>query len=246
MLVALAAGTGAGAGGCGSDAPSGFGDVMLTVTVPGDVLVRSADYELESQARTPMTGTLTADAPVHDLNKLIAHVPVGQYTATAHAEATDHRSECEGTATLEVTKGATARAHVVGNCRGAGQLVVTFGVDCRATPLVDLLVSPLAASVGEQVIARADPARPDGGALAYAWAAPSGTFSDQKARQTAFTCGAVGPVELTLHVVDSQACEQTHSATVTCLPPLPVPDGGADTGDAWADIGAAGNEAGAD
>jgi hypothetical protein len=225
MLVALTAGTGMGSGGCGGEGTPNFGDVMLTITVPGDVLVRSAEYTIEGQGRASLSGTILAGAPVHDVDKLIAHVPVGDYVATGRAEATDHLSTCQGTAAVKVMKAATARVHVDASCHGAGHVIVGIGVNCRATALADLLVSPRSARVGESVIARAAGARPEGGALTFAWSAPSGTFSDPSAAQTAFACGAPGPVELTLRVTDSQSCQQTLSALVICLP---APDGGPD------------------
>jgi hypothetical protein len=225
MLVALATGPGAIAGGCGGSSPSGFGDVMLSVTVPGDVLIRSADYTIDNDTSVPIAGTIEAPAAVHDVAKLITHVPVGAYAVTARADSTDRKSVCEGTASIKVTKGATARVHLDADCHGGGHVVVAFGVDCRATPLADLLVSPLTAYVGESVLGSAVAARPEGGALSFEWSAPSGTFSEPKASRTAFTCATPGPVEIAVQVTDAEACVQKKSAVVTCVAP---PDGGPD------------------
>jgi hypothetical protein len=227
MLVALATGPVAGAGGCGGASISGFGDVMLSVTVPGDVLVRAADYTVDDDGRVLLSGTIESPTAVHDLAKLITHVPAGDYVVRMRADSTDQRSTCEGMASIKVMKGATARIHVDAACRGAGHVVVGFGVDCLATALVDLLVSPLTAPVGESVLADAVSARDGGGALSYAWSAPSGTFSDPMAGRTSFTCAQPGEVQLTVEAANTQACSQKTSAVVTCVP---APDGGVDGG----------------
>lgn len=238
-LVALATGLGAGVGACGnapSSATNAFGDVMMTVTVPDDTLIRTADYTIESDdmSRARMTGTMGGTQALHQVQKLFTHVPVGDYVASARAEATDHQSVCEGSLPVKVTKGAIARVHVAAMCRGSGgHVVVGIGVNCHATPLVDFLVSPVSAHVGEVVVGRASPLRQDGGALTYAWTAPSGTFADAKASQTAFTCALPGPVEVSLKVTDAEGCAQSHSAMVTCLA---VPDGGLDARDGGADV----------
>jgi hypothetical protein len=206
---------------------SGHGDVMMTVTVPDDVLIRAADYTIDDMSRPPLTGTMGGTQALHQVQKLFTHVPVGDYLASARAEATDRQSICEGSSPVKVTRGAVARVHVAAMCRGTGgHVVVGIGVSCRATPLVDVLVSPVSAVVGESsVLGRTFLVRQDGGALTYEWSAPSGTFADPKAPQTAFTCAQPGPVELKVRVVDDEGCEQTHSAIVTCVP---APDGGAD------------------
>jgi hypothetical protein len=227
MLVALATGPLAGAGGCGGSSTSGasgFGGVMLSFTVPGDVLIRSVDYTIDNDERSPLSGTIESPAAIHDLGTLIPHVPTGAYVVTTRAESTDTRSVCVGTTSIQVTKGATARSHVVANCKDGGHVAVGFGVDCRRTPLVDLVVSPLATLVGEAVLASAAPARADGGALTYAWSAPSGTFAHAKDAKTEFTCAEPGPVELTVQVTDAESCQQSTSIVVTCVP---RPDGGA-------------------
>src|SRR5262249_54800464 len=111
---------------------------------------------------------------------------------TAAADSTDGKGRCEGTATLDVPKGGTTRLNVDLTCKGGGNVTVGIGVNCLATPLVDFLVSPLVARIGESVLGNAVPARPDGGALTFTWSAPSGTFSDANAAQTMFTCTMPG------------------------------------------------------
>jgi hypothetical protein len=206
---------------------------MVSVVVPGDVLIRSASYTVAGDDQ-PMTGTITADSAVHEVDKLITHVPAGDYTVSAHADSTDRQSVCEASLPIRVSKDTVARVRLAPSCKGSvGNVIIGIGVNCLSSPLFNLLVSPESARVGESVLGRASAARPDGGALTYVWSAPSGTFSDPKAEQTMFTCATPGPVEVKVQVTDDQSCQQSLSAVVTCLP---RPDGGADAN--------AGNDAG--
>jgi hypothetical protein len=131
--------------------------------------------------------------------------------------------DCAGSALIKVMNGLTTRVQVALKC--GGHVLVTIGVSCRDTPLVDFLVSPLAAPVGAYVIGRAAPARPDAGSLTFTWSAPSGIFADASASQTTFTCTRTGLVKLTLQVEDDELCQQSYSSLVTCFS---VADAGAD------------------
>ena len=223
IAVALATGFGLGAAGCGSSSSPPYGEVIMTVTVPDGVQVQSVQYTMDDNVNAPSTGIVGGPQPEHQYVELVAHVPVStHYTVTVQAESTDGKMTCAGSAPIQVMSGVTTRVQIALKC--GGQVLVGIGVSCNDTPLVDLLVSPIAANVGSYVIARAGSARPDGGPLTFAWSAPSGTFSDPKESQTNFTCTQVGPVKITVQVGDDEMCLQTYSSTVTCLP---APDGGA-------------------
>jgi hypothetical protein len=219
--VALAMGFGASVGGCGS-ASHAFGDVIMTVTVPDGVRIQSASYTLDDMVDAPSMGVIGGSQPAQQLIELIAHVPVSdQYVANVQAESADGQMGCVGSAPVTVMDGVTTRVQIALQC--GGQVLVGIGVSCNETPLVDLLVSPLAVPVGAYVIARAASTRPDGGALTFAWSASPGVFADPTSSQTNFTCTQVGPVTLALQVQDDELCKQSYSAMVTCLSPV---DGG--------------------
>jgi hypothetical protein len=222
IVVALAIGVGLCAAGCGSSTPS-YGDVIMTVTVPDGVQVSAVQYTMNDNVNAPSTGVVGGPQPEHQYVELVAHVaPSDHYTVTVQAESTDGQKTCEGSAPFKVMSGVTTRVQIALKC--GGQVLVGIGVSCNDTPLVDVLVSPIAATVGSYVIGRAGSARPDGGPLTFTWSAPSGTFSDPNASQTNFTCTQVGPVKVTLQVADDEMCQQSYTSTVTCLP---GPDGGA-------------------
>ena len=233
IVVALAAGLGVGAGGCGN-APRSFGDVIMTVTVPGGVQVQSAEYTLDDKVNAPAQGVMGGSQPERQFVDLITHVPVSDhYVATVQAETVDGQMICAGSEVVKVMNGVTSRVQVVLKC--GGHVLVSIGVSCHDTPLVSFLVSPLSASVGAYVIGQAVSARPDGGPLTLTWSAPSGTFADPSAPQTTFTCTQAGPVTLTLRVEDDELCQQSYSSLVTCFS---VPDAGADAAlDAHVDAG---------
>jgi hypothetical protein len=224
-VVALAMGLGLGVGGCGGASQSPVGDVIMTLTVPNGVQVQSAQFTIDDKVHPPAVGIVGGPQPEAQFVELIPHLPVSdQYVMTVQAESTDGQMVCSGSAPMKVMNGVTTRVQIALTC--GGHVLVAIGVSCLDTPLVNLRVSPLEASVGSAVEVSADPARPDAGALTFTWSAPSGTFSDPGASQTTFTCTKAGLVEITLQVEDDELCQQSDSAMVTCL----GPDGGVPPG----------------
>jgi len=216
--VALAMGL----GGCG-DASHSYGDVIMTVTVPDGVQVQSASYTLDDMIDAPSTGVMGGAQPAQQLVELVAHVPASdQYVLSVQAESADGQTGCMGSAPVTVMNDATTRVQVALKC--GGHVLVGIGVSCDATPLVDFLVSPLSTTVGDYVVGEAASARPDGGALTFAWSGSPGVFADAGASQTTFTCTQPGPVTIKLQVQDDELCKQNYSTTVTCLS---LPDAGA-------------------
>ena len=126
----------AAAGGCGNASRS-FGDVIMTVTVPEGVQVQSAEYTLDDKVNVPSEGVMGGSQPERQFVELIAHVPVSDhYVATVQAESVDGQIICEGSAIVTVMNGVTSRVQVALKC--GGHVLVSIGVSCRDTPLVDL------------------------------------------------------------------------------------------------------------
>ncbi|HEX4403983.1 MAG TPA: hypothetical protein VH560_04095 [Polyangia bacterium] len=239
--VVLAMGLGVSAGGCGN-ASHAFGDVIMTVTVPDDVQIQSASYTLDDMIDAPSMGVIGGSQPVQQLDELISHVPASaQYALTVQAETADGLMDCTGSAPVTVMNGATTRVQVTLKC--GGHVLVGIGVTCDASPLVDFLVSPLAASVGTYVIAQAAPSRPDGGPLTFAWSGSPGVFADAAASQTTFTCSQPGPVTIKHQVHDDELCQQSYASTVTCLSAVDAGAADALSADTRVD---AGSDAGSD
>jgi hypothetical protein len=206
--------------GCGHPPPEGYGNADILATVPSDVMVKVLDFRISAPHGVLASGQIHARHAQNEFEQLVTHVPASD---DAHVDvtgkATDGKTNCTGSAPIEVLKGVTTRVHVSVQCRGVndGMIHISVGLACPPTPqLVSYMISPLSASVGGTVDVAAIDQDTDAGTLAYVWLASTGTFADPSSAATTYQCAAPGPVSMTL-VVSTGDCQETHVITdVTC------------------------------
>lgn len=83
--------------------------------------------------------------------------------------------------------------------------------------LTQVVVSPMKASVGDDIDVSAAATDDDGGALTYLWTGTGGSFADPAAQNTTYTCQVAGNQSITVTVSDAEACTATWSTRVTCV-----------------------------
>jgi hypothetical protein len=203
--------------------PTNRGGVDLIATLPNDVAGEVLAYELSGNGIAPMTGVQHVSKPQKQFEKLIGSVPVGEdYDLYVSVQSIDGRFICKRSTKVSVRVNDVTRVHVPLSCDNAnvidngGKVTVVVGFICPGAHLVDYMVSPLFAAVGEPITVTATIAQPDAGALAYDWSAPSGTFADPSAPQTIYRCDTPGYVTLNLFVANG-ICTENHSVDVDCL-----------------------------
>ncbi len=195
------------------------GRVGMELTLPGGETVDSVNWTVtipngDGGTTVVQTGTVNLQSST-TISFLIGGIPPGNgYTISLTGMSADGLATCVGSATFNVTARTTTNVSVLLQCNTApseaGSAQVS-GTVYSCASVSSISVSPAEVNVGSSAAVAATATGPlgDGGALTYAWSAPSGTFDTPNAASANFTCSAGGPVTLTLTVSDG-----------------PVPDGG--------------------
>src|SRR5580704_218294 len=204
----------------GSIAPAGdTGTVGMQLTLPGGETVNSVNWTVtipsgDGGTTVVQTGMVNVQNST-TVSFLVGGIPPGNgYTITLNGMSSDGLATCVGSAMFNVTARTTTNVSVLLQCNTpaseAGSAQVT-GTAYSCASVSSISVSPAEVNVGSSAAVTAMATGPlgEGGALTYAWSAPSGTFDTPNAASANFTCSAAGPVTLTLTVSDG-----------------PVPDGG--------------------
>ena len=218
-------------GGCSEGSPStatankaGVGSVDIAV-VQGGVTLTSVGYTISGPGGFSSTGTINV-ASSSTISAVIGGLPAGNgYTITLSATGTDGATTCAGSGTFNVTAGAVATVAVTLDCHQPAKTgSVAVNGTINVCPVADgLSANPSDVAVGFPVALAIAAHDPDNGPspLAYAWTAPSGSFSNAASATPTFVCSAPGPVTLTATASDGDAtagCAATMSVVVTCEP----------------------------
>jgi hypothetical protein len=191
----------------------------MQLTLPGGETVNSVNWTVtipsgDGGTTVVQTGMVNVQNST-TVSFLVGGIPPGNgYTITLNGMSSDGLATCVGSAMFNVTARTTTNVSVLLQCNTpaseAGSAQVT-GTAYSCASVSSISVSPAEVNVGSSAAVTAMATGPlgEGGALTYAWSAPSGTFDTPNAASANFTCSAAGPVTLTLTVSDG-----------------PVPDGG--------------------
>jgi hypothetical protein len=192
------------------------------------------------------SGTLNV-ANSTQISAVIGGIPAGSgYSISLSAsDATNSAITCSGSASFNITAGATSSAQVKLQCKTPGKTgSVLVNGTLNMCPVIDSLsVAPAETTVGNAVGLSGSGSDTDKlpNALSYAWTSNGGTLAGASSANASLTCTSVGTVTVTLTVSDGD-CSDALSQTVTCSPAQSGSGGAGGFGGAAA--GAAGSSAG--
>jgi len=204
----------------GSEADAEVGSIGLALQT-GGVTLNSVSYTIVGPGFTKSGTINVANSTV--ISTVIGGIPAGNgFSITLNAsDAGNSGIVCTGSASFNVTAGATTSTQVKLQCKTPPK---TGGVLVNGTvnicPVIDSLsIAPAETTVGNAVGLSASGSDADKlpSALSYAWTATSGTIAGAGSANASLTCTTVGPVTVTLTVTDGD-CTDTLSQTVTCSP----------------------------
>jgi len=201
------------------------GEVGLELSVAGATL-NSATYVITGPLGFTKTATIALSNST-TLSATIGGIPAGNgYAITITAIATDGTTSCAGSASFNVTAHGTTPVDVKLTCHQAPRTgSVALNGTLNVCPVLDAVsASPSEVMVGSSIALSASGHDSDSGpaALAYAWSASSGTFSDAGSATPSFTCTSAGVVTVTVGASDgdpSLACADSSSVQITCSIP---------------------------
>jgi phospholipase C len=202
------------------------GSVGMQLTLPGGEQINTVNWVVTGP--NPATTVLqTGSVNVGNsttVSFLVAGIPAGaNYTISLSGSSTDGTVTCLGGATFSTTARTTTNVSVALQCSTApleagSALVNASTFNCATWNSVT--ASPSETTIGHSVAVNALGTGPNPAAVTYAWSAPSGSFDTPNAASANFTCGAPGPVTLTVTVADGTVPEggtcnsSTSTATV--------------------------------
>lgn len=181
------------------------------------------------------------------ISATIGGIPGGNgYSITLTGNAAGNGVTCTGSASFNVTAGATTSTQINLQCKlppKTGNVSINGTVN--VCPTIDSLsIEPAETTVGSSVTLSASGSDSDNApsALSYAWSATGGTLTGATTANASLACTTAGPVTVTLTVGDGD-CTDTLSQTVTCSPAPGGGSGGAGGG-GGASSGGTGGSAG--
>jgi hypothetical protein len=215
------------AAGCGQGgaAPSteASGSIGLALQVSPGSVVSEATYTISGPNGFASAGTVTVgDSP--DLAIVVSHLPLGiGYEMDVTATSDDGSSDCDGTATFDVTDSATSTVIVHLVC-GVPTGDVNVAGKVNICPVLDSLgASPSQVAVGGIVLLTSAAHDADNGPapLSYSWTA-NGAALKQPSQNLSFACSTVGTVTLKVTVSDGDpnpSCADTLAVDIRCTAP---------------------------
>ncbi|HSY23812.1 MAG TPA: PKD domain-containing protein, partial [Polyangiaceae bacterium] len=215
-MAVLSAGAYAAATGCSGSSPvesspasAENGDQTGTIGLAlqtGGVTVDTFTYGIKGPNGYTKNGSIDVSQST-TIAAVIGGIPAANgFTITLTGTATDHTTQCLGTASFNVTAGATSTVTVNVDChevQTTGSVLVN-GVLNVCPTIQGVSASPSTVLAGSNVSLSASAVDPDNGPspLTYKWTATSGTFSSATAQNPTFTCTAAGQATITLTVSD--------------------------------------------
>lgn len=212
----------AGCGEPGASASPAGGSLGLGLQVSPTGEVTLAAYTVSGPNGFTSAGTVpVGESP--DVPITLSHLPLGLgYELELNARASDGVTECDGSATFDVTDGntpITLLVHLVCSVpTGDVAVEATFNI----CPVLDgLSASPLAVSLGgvSSLLAQAHDADNGPATLSYAWRVNGIKLSRQTAPNLTFACTSLGEVTIMATVSDGDPapnCASSSSVKVSC------------------------------
>jgi phospholipase C len=208
--------------------PSGDGTVGMRLTLPGGSQLDTVSWAITGGPTGATSANPVQSNTVNVTNSLsvsfsIGGLPAGSgYVITLSGTTTNGQTSCGGSATFSVQSQATTSVSVQLACSNAapdaGSAAVSASTfDCATVQ--SLSAVPTEVIVGNPVSVTATATGPNPAALAYAWTAPSGSFSAPSAQTSNFTCSVAGSIPLTVTVTDGaipsgSTCPTSTTSTV--------------------------------
>src|SRR6188768_2285917 len=196
-----------------SDAVGSIGLALQT----GGVTLSSVSYTIVGTGYS-RSGTLNV-ANSTQISAVIGGIPAGSgYSISLTAsDATNSAITCSGSASFDITAGATTAAQVKLQCRLPGRTgSVMVNGTLNVCPVIDSLsIAPAETTVGNAVSLSATGSDSDKGpnALSYAWTSSGGALAGSNSANASLTCTSAGSVTVTLIVSDGD-CSDTLSQVV--------------------------------
>jgi acid phosphatase len=226
-LFASALGLGAGAwAGCssaGTSTPQGGGStpgttagssaentgtVGMELTIPGGQPIASIVWTITGPngASTVVQSGTTNVGNSQTVSFLVGGIPSGTgYSISLSGATTVGGVTCSGSAGFSITPRATTNVSVLLQCSAtapdSGSANVSASLFNCGT-VTGISASPSEVNLGYPVALSASATGANPAALTYSWSAPSGSFDNPSAPNPNFSCGAPGPVTLTVTVGD--------------------------------------------
>lgn len=233
-LVGLALAASAPLAGC-ERAPSGHADVDavgtvgLELTVAPGVTLNSVTYTITGNGFTKTGAIDTSGAPT--VNGTIGGIPAGKgYTITLAATSAEGGTTFTGSATFDVTAGATTAITIrLNGSSKTGNGSVSVNGTINVSPRLDeVTVTPQTAFVGSAISLLAVARDPDAlpSPLSYYWSTTGGVIDFPISPSATLTSATPGTFTITLTVSDGAATD-TATTTVTFVRPPAGADGGA-------------------
>jgi hypothetical protein len=199
----------------------GFGTVGMNLTLPGGETLNAVSWVITGPngASTVVQQGSTNIQNSQTIGFTVGGIPAGSgYSVSISGTTVDGTVTCAGSTSFSVTSRQTTSVTVLMQCGSpapdAGSAAIGAQTyNCAVASGVS--ASPSETTVGSAVNLTATATGPNAGALAYAWSAPSGTFSAPTGASTSFTCTASGPVVATVSVSDG-----TLPSGASCNPAL--------------------------
>lgn len=209
-------------------APAGeVGTIGLGLTLSSAIVVNFVSYSISGNGFS-RAGQIDVSDPGAAPSFQVGGVPTGTgYEVNLTAQSTDGQTNCAGSGLVDVEPNQINAVMIVMQCRTVGTTgVVDVGGSFNSCPVVTSYSgSPATVSVGGSIAVAVAASDADNNALAYRWAASSGTFSSQTTTDTTFTCTTAGVAMLSVAISDGM-CESGAALTITCVPFCAVrPDG---------------------
>jgi arylsulfatase B len=230
-LVLLALATSAPLGGC-SRGPSSHSDVepvgliSLSLTAAPGVTLNSVTYTITGNSFTKTGAIDTSGSPT--ISGTIGGIPAGTgYTITLTAESVEGHTTFNGSASFDVTAGATTSVtvHLNGSGKtGNGSVAVTGTINLNPR-LDEVTVTPQAVLVGGSIRLSAVGTDPDAwpSPLSYYWSTTGGVIDNPIGPNATLTSATPGTFTINLTLSDGDA---TDTATTTVTFVRPAADGG--------------------
>ena len=207
------------------DGPSGSpsGSAVLNLQ-SNDVTIDEVMWEITRDETEPMSGTIDTSAPGATASvEVFGLLPGGGYTVTMTATSTDGETTCKGEADFSVFVDQATAVMVTLRCQrpprfGGGRFFGEFGFCAELTKAV---VSPLRTSVGSTIDVSAEAFDEEDDAIRYRWRATRGSFEDEGASSTTYTCDFSGRQRITITVSDDDFnhCNSSWTVSVACGEP---------------------------
>jgi len=223
LIVLLGVGLAFIALGCATDTQTAdnTGALSLDLTIVDGVEVDEVDWEITDGAFA-QAGTTDVSAPGSTASLEVFGLPAGPgYLVEMWATSVNGVVSCRGSADFEVRVGQVTPVMLYLNCKLAEALggVRVNGKFNICAELVQVVISPLQTSVGNDIDVAALAFDEEGDTPTYQWTATGGSMADPSAAVTTYTCEEVGNQAITIEVSDDggEYCTDSWTIHVTCV-----------------------------